>query len=140
MVVISSFATSTEAERSIIIFRIILVYSHQKDHYFQYPMKPIGVHNYFVYILTNKKKTVLYIGVTNDLKTRLYYHENPISESGRLTFTTKYKCFYLIYFDRYQYIEDALERERQLKKWNRSKKEELIDYFNPEWKFLNNSI
>ncbi len=58
-------------------------------------------HNYFVYILTNKNKTVLYIGVTNDLETRLRQHVNGES---KITFTKKYNCHFLIYFERFQFI------------------------------------
>lgn len=102
-------------------------------------MKPIGSHNYFVYILTNKTKTVLYIGVTNDIKVRIYYHKNP-GLVTKIPFTTRYKCYYLIYYERFGHIDDAIDREKQLKKWRRSKKEELINTFNPTWEFLNDTL
>jgi putative endonuclease len=95
-------------------------------------------HNYYVYILTNKNKTVLYIGVTNNLKERLYYHSNP--EAHSKSFSHKYKCYYLIYFEHFYEIEEAIKREKQLKKWNRLKKEWLINRTNPDWKFLNDTI
>ncbi len=76
--------------------------------------KTTGTHNYYVYILTNKVKTVLYIGVTNDLKERLYWHQNP--EANSKAFTAKYNCFYLIYYEHFQEIEQAINREKQLKK------------------------
>ena len=100
--------------------------------------KTIGTHNYYVYILTNKMKTVLYIGVTNELKERLYWHKNP--EANSKTFTVKYNCFYLIYFEHFQDIEQAIDREKQLKGWRREKKEKLITSFNPNWRFLNDEI
>jgi len=102
-------------------------------------MKPIGSHNYFVYILTNKHKTVLYIGVTNDVKVRIHSHRNP-GLVTRIPFATKYQCFYLVYYERFQWIEDAIDREKQLKKWSRSKKENLINNCNPNWNFLNDEL
>ena len=98
----------------------------------------LGTHNYYVYIVTNKVKTVLYIGFTTDIKERLYYHQNP--EAHTKAFTAKYKCHYLIYWEHYQDVDTAIERETQLKKWNRDKKESLINSFNPDWRFLNDEI
>ena len=100
--------------------------------------KTKGTHNYFVYIITNVKKSVLYIGITNDLKTRLFYHANP--EANSKHFTHKYKCKYLIYFEHYQDVNISINREKQLKRWNRKKKEHLIKLKNPDWIFLNNLI
>ena len=101
-------------------------------------MKTIGGHNYYVYILTNKTKTVLYIGVTNNLKERLYFHNNPLPFSK--AFTAKYRCFYLVYFEHFFNIEDAIRREKQLKGWSRSKKEALISSSNRDWNFLNKEV
>ncbi|WP_419868168.1 GIY-YIG nuclease family protein [Chryseobacterium sp. CT-SW4] len=101
-------------------------------------MKTIGTHNYYVYILTNKNKTVLYTGVTNDLKSRLYWHKNP--EAGSNHFTFKYNCFYLVYYEHFQDIELSIAREKQIKGYSRMKKENLINNFNPNWEFLNDSI
>ncbi|TBN00238.1 GIY-YIG nuclease family protein [Hyunsoonleella flava] len=101
-------------------------------------MKTKGTHNYNVYILTNKAKTVLYTGVTNNLKDRLYFHNNPLPFLK--TFTAKYKCFYLIYYENFFDIEDAIKREKQIKGKSRAKKEKTISDFNPEWKFLNDTI
>ncbi len=101
-------------------------------------MKTFGTHNYYTYILTNKSKTVLYIGVTNNLKLRLEYHKKP-SESHN-NFTTKYKCFYLIYYEHFQDINIAINREKELKGWRREKKEMLINSTNPDWGFLNETI
>ena len=69
-------------------------------------MKTKGTHNYYVYILTNKIKTVLYTGVTNNLKERIYYHNNP--EANTKAFTAKYKVFYLIYYEHFFNIETAI--------------------------------
>ncbi|WP_102978539.1 MULTISPECIES: GIY-YIG nuclease family protein [Chryseobacterium] len=101
-------------------------------------MKTLGIHNYYVYILTNKIKTVLYTGVTNDLKSRLYWYQNP--EAIDKSFTTKYKCFYLVYFEQFADVETAIKREKQIKGWTRIKKENLIKEFNPTWKFLNDDV
>lgn len=93
-------------------------------------------HNYYVYILTNKNKTVLYVGVTNDLKRRLYEHEN-----GTLpAFTKRYNCHFIIYYEHFQFIEHAIDREKEIKKWRREKKERLIASRNPDWEFLNKEI
>jgi putative endonuclease len=100
--------------------------------------KTFGTHNYYVYILTNKNKTVLYIGVTNYLKERLYAHRNPDVLSK--AFTAKYKCYYLIYWEHYRDINTAIDREKQLKGWTRNKKDELIAQFNPTLRFLNDEI
>lgn len=101
-------------------------------------MKTLGTHNYYVYILTNKTKTVLYTGVTNDLKNRLYWHQHP--EAIDKSFTSKYKSFYLIYFEHFDDIETAIAREKQIKGWAREKKETLITEFNSDWKFLNEEV
>lgn len=102
-------------------------------------MKPIGLHNYFVYITTNKNKTVLYTGITGNLKTRLQEHEND-SKEIRIHFTGQYNVYYLIYWERFQYVEHAIAREKQIKGWTRAKKEKLISDFNPEWTFLNDIL
>ena len=99
-------------------------------------MKPIGLHNYFVYIITNFSKTVLYTGVCNDIKRRLFEHECNM-KSGNETFAAKYNCCFLLYCERFQYIEHAIAREKQIKKYSRFKKEELINTVNPVWRFMN---
>ena len=101
-------------------------------------MKTKGIHNYYVYILTNKKKTVLYTGVTNNLKGRLHYHRNPLPFSK--AFTAKYKCYYLLYYEQFHDIDTAIKREKQIKGYSRLKKEKLISGSNTSYEFLNNSI
>lgn len=91
-------------------------------------------HNYFVYITTNKTRTVLYIGVTNDLSVRMMQHREQAGKPQ--TFTGRYHCYNLIYWERHPYIQHAIEREKEIKKWRREKKERLINLFNPEWSFL----
>jgi len=86
----------------------------------------------YVYILTNKNKTTLYIGVTNDLSRRIQEHLD--SKGG--VFTAKYKVHFLIYYEEFTDINLAIEREKQLKKWGRSKKDRLIRTMNPNIEFI----
>ncbi|MBT8244982.1 MAG: GIY-YIG nuclease family protein [Winogradskyella sp.] len=95
-------------------------------------------HNYYVYFVTNKAKTVLYVGMTNNLKDRLYYHNNP--EPYSKSFTHKYRFKYLVYYEHFFDVEDAIAREKQLKRWRREKKDKLIKSFNPTLKFLNDAV
>ena len=84
---------------------------------------------YYVYILTNNFNTIMYIGVTNDLRRRLYEHKTEHIEG----FTKKYHIHKLVYFEEYSDIDDAIEREKQLKRWVRRKKDFLVETQNPNW-------
>lgn len=95
-------------------------------------------HNYFIYITTNPDKTVLYTGVTNDLKRRLFEHQENKGKSN--TFAGRYYCYNLVYFEQFQFVEHAIDREKQIKKWSRKKKDFLIEKENPNWHFLNDEI
>ncbi len=95
-------------------------------------------HNYFVYILTNRTKNVLYIGMTNMLQRRL--DEHALNASIADTFAGRYHCNHLVYYERFSQVEHAIEREKQLKKLNRHKKETLIQSINSNWTFLNNEV
>ncbi|MCR9084680.1 MAG: GIY-YIG nuclease family protein, partial [Cyclobacteriaceae bacterium] len=86
-----------------------------------------------VYIMTNSNHTVLYTGVTNDLQRRVYEHKNRLNKNS---FTSKYNINKLVYFEGYHSIEEAINREKQIKGGNRKKKENLINSKNPEWKEL----
>lgn len=86
----------------------------------------------YVYILTNDRKTVLYTGVTSDLKQRIFQHKNKLVEG----FTKKYNCSNLVWYEQADEIESAIEREKQIKAGSRKKKEELVFLMNPEWKDL----
>jgi putative endonuclease len=86
-------------------------------------------HQYFTYILTNKGNTVLYIGVTNDLEARILQHK----QKAFAGFTATYNCNKLVYFEKYIMIQDAIDREKQLKAGSRQKKVDLIVGNNPEW-------
>lgn len=72
------------------------------------------MNKHYVYIITNKNKTVLYTGVTNDLARRLVEHIDNI-EKGRKTFTAKYKCKHLLYYEEYGWIQEAIAREKEIK-------------------------
>lgn len=93
---------------------------------------------FFVYILTNQAKRVLYTGVTNDLRIRLDEHRAP--KGDQHCFTGKYYCYYLVYYKSFGNPSDAIAREKQIKSWNRTKKIRLIEAFNPAWRFLNDEI
>jgi putative endonuclease len=84
---------------------------------------------YYVYILASKRNGTLYIGVTNDLERRLYEHRNNLIEG----FTNKYNVHHLVYYEDVNDIQSALLREKQLKRWTRKWKIELIEKVNPEW-------
>ena len=88
---------------------------------------------YFVYIITNKSKT-LYTGVTNNLNRRIFEHKNKLV----IGFTSKYNIGKLVYFEIFNDIESAIRREKQIKGWLRRKKIELIESVNPNWEDLSN--
>ncbi len=92
--------------------------------------------SYFVYILTNFEETTFYIGVTSNLQKRIWEHKNKIVEG----FTEKYNVDRLIYYEQTEDVETALNREKQLKRWHRRWKINLIKEFNPEMKDLFESI
>ncbi len=88
--------------------------------------------SYYVYMLTNKSHSTLYIGVTNDVYRRTSEHSEQVVDG----FAERYKADILVYAEEYSSINDALAREKQLKKWRREKKENLINQMNPQWKDL----
>lgn len=94
-------------------------------------------HNYFMCITTNPGKTVLYIGMIDDLQKRTQQHFENRGQQDH--FASKYDCYYLIYWERFQFVDHAIEREKELKKWRCEKKEALIAKTNLNWNFLNYS-
>jgi putative endonuclease len=90
---------------------------------------------YYVYILTNVYNKVLYTGVTNDLKRRCYEHKHKMVKG----FTQKYNVDKLVYFEKFDSIELAISREKQIKGYSRVKKVALINIFNKQWKDLNSN-
>jgi putative endonuclease len=90
-----------------------------------------GMKYYYVYIMTNKSRT-LYTGVTNNLERRVWEHKNKVIPG----FTSKYKITQLVYYEEGSDINVAIAREKQIKGWLRAKKIALIESMNPEWKDL----
>ncbi|WP_418511996.1 GIY-YIG nuclease family protein [Corallibacter sp.] len=89
-------------------------------------------YQFYVYILTNKKNGTLYIGMTNDLERRVFEHKAKLIEG----FTKNYGLDKLVYFEQFQYVNDAIKREKQLKNWNRQWKIDLIEAENKNWNDL----
>jgi putative endonuclease len=83
-------------------------------------------------MMTNRWKTVLYTGVTYSLEKRVWQHKNGAVPG----FTKKYNCHFLVYFEEYDEITQAIAREKQIKNWPRAKKDALVATMNPEWKDL----
>ena len=88
---------------------------------------------YYVYIMTNPRHTVLYTGVTNDIERRSFEHK---VQENKKSFTARYNCSQLVYFEEFGDITEAIHREKQLKKYRRAWKEDLITKMNSEWKDL----
>ena len=92
---------------------------------------------YYVYILTNCTNTVLYVGVTRDLVRRIYEHKHKLDKES---FTAKYDVHKLVYFEGTSDVTAAIEREKQIKGWNRKRKNKLVESKNPNWTELYDSI
>ena len=86
--------------------------------------------SYYVYMMTNKYRNVLYTGVTGNLAKRVYEHRNHLLKDS---FTAKYNVTKLVYFEVTEDVRSAIEREKQIKSWNRKRKESLIESQNPTW-------
>ena len=91
---------------------------------------------FYDYILTNRNKTVLYTGMTNNLADRLIEHW--IGKAG--SFTTRYQVYYLIWYDTTRYVLNAIQTEKAIKRCSRKQKDALIGAFNKDWTFLNEEI
>jgi putative endonuclease len=87
---------------------------------------------YYVYLLTNWNNKVMYLGVTNNLERRLYEHKNKLVNG----FSAKYNVNKLVYFEETQDVTAAIAREKEIKKWRREKKNQLVNRVNPDWKDL----
>jgi putative endonuclease len=87
--------------------------------------------NYYVYIMTNKSRT-LYVGMTNNLERRVSEHKQKFIEG----FTKRYNITLLVYYEAYSDVRDAIAREKQVKDWRREKKIALIESLNPTWRDL----
>jgi putative endonuclease len=93
-----------------------------------------GIYNFYVYILTNKNKIVLYTGVTNSLKRRLIEHRNKVNAKS---FTARYNVAFLVYYEHFKWIQLAIGQEKEIKNMLREKKLDLIKSFNHDFEFLN---
>ena len=91
---------------------------------------------FFVYLMTNRSRTVLYTGVTNDLGRRVWEHQNGLC-SG---FSKKYKLDRLVYYEPFHDINDAIAREKQIKGWTRANKNQLVEVANPKWSDLAGTV
>lgn len=87
---------------------------------------------YYVYMTTNRKEGVIYTGMTNNLEIRTRQHKNKINKG----FTSKYNADQLIWFEKHEYVWDAITREKEIKGWRRDKKINLIEAMNPDWEDL----
>ena len=86
--------------------------------------------HYYVYILTNENGNVIYVGITNNLIRRVHEHKNHLD---RGSFTARYNVTKLVYFEETSDVEAAIEREKQIKGWNRRHKNKLVESKNPNW-------
>ena len=87
----------------------------------------------YVYLVTNAHHTTVYVGVTSQLLNRIYQHKTHFYKRS---FSARYNIEYLVYYESFGTIQDAITREKQVKRWSREKKDALINSMNPEWKDL----
>ena len=93
---------------------------------------PVEVKAFYVYMMTNRSRVVLYTGVTNSLERRIWFHRNHAIKS----FTKTYKVDRLVYYEQFNEAPDAIAREKEIKGWRREKKNELVQTLNPKWRDL----
>lgn len=93
-------------------------------------------HNYYVYILSNWNNKVIYVGMTNNLERRIYEHKSKLIEG----FTKKYNLTKLVYYELTEDVNSAISREKEIKKWRREKKNNLIESLNPNWDDLSEDV
>ena len=92
---------------------------------------------YYVYILANVTNTAIYVGVTRDILRRVYEHRNKLDPNS---FTAKYDIHRLVYYESTCDVQAAIEREKQIKGWNRARKNKLVESRNPQWVDLYQSL
>jgi len=97
--------------------------------HFRMHVAPRMDRTFYVYMMTNRSRVVLYTGVTNSLEVRLWFHSN----AGGKSFTKRYKVDRLVYYEEYDDPGDAIAREKEIKKWRREKKNALVETLNPTW-------
>ena len=88
-------------------------------------------HRYFAYMLTNCSRHPIYTGVTRAMQRRHNEHKNPVEEED--SYTSRYNFYRLVFVEQYKYINNAIRREKQIKRWSRKKKIALIESVNPKW-------
>lgn len=93
-------------------------------------------HNYYIYILTTSNNKVMYVGVTNDLQRRIYEHQYKLIDG----FTKKHNITKLVYYESTKDVNSATQREKEIKKWRREKKNRLVESLNPNWNDLGDSL
>ena len=101
----------------------------EKSHARMWVRQLINNHKYYVYILANKSNSVLYVGMTNNLERRLFEHKNKLVDG----FTKSYNVNKLVYFEESNQVDVVLNREKEIKKWRREKKNKLVETMNPKW-------
>jgi putative endonuclease len=92
----------------------------------------VGHKQYWIYLVTNYERTVLYTGITNSLERRIAQHKSGAFQG----FTKTYRCDRLVYFEEFSEVDQAIAREKQIKGWTRTRKNELIRHVNPQWNDL----
>jgi len=103
---------------------------------FQNVRPPQMNRTFYVYMMTNRSRVVLYTGVTNSLEVRLWFH----ARAGAKSFTKRYKVDRLVYFEEYDNPSDAIAREKEIKTWRREKKNQLVETLNPTWDDLRSQL
>ena len=93
--------------------------------------------SYYVYIMVNENNHVIYVGITNDLVRRVYEHKNHLDKGS---FTDRYNVEKLVYFEITSDVNSAISREKQIKGWNRNRKNKLVERINPNWDDIYNDI
>ena len=101
---------------------------------FDYSIMPRD-HTYYVYIVVNPDRSTVYIGMTKNLTRRLKKHKG--NRGINTSFAERYYCYEFVYYEIHKYVNNAIVREKELKKWSRAKKNALIESFNPSWDSLN---
>lgn len=91
---------------------------------------------FYVYMMTNRSRVVLYTGVTNDLHRRVWEHTNKAVRG----FTSRYNVDRLVYYEDYRDVRDAIAREKEIKGWRREKKNSLVESMNPRWRDLGREL
>ncbi len=131
---------SSRPERRDLLFNVVLRQEKQVPPLARWRFAPVGMtgfcgtmreHNYRVYFIASKSR-VLYVGMTNNLERCLYEHQHDLIDG----FSKQYRCHRLVYFESFDDVHKAIDREKQLKRWNRGKKIFLIERVNPTWEDL----